>query len=122
MLTLLLCLYGGWIIPLLFGARMLCQPADGASPESALLEDAPPRRCGIRVKDMMVLVLLMSADCAATMALCPATTASVLLFGDMVVILVPVVVGSFVAISVVQNAALTAVLAFLVLRVVGPIF
>jgi len=71
---------------------------------------------------MMVLVLLMSADCAATMALCPASTAFVLLVGDMVVILVPVMVGSFVAISAVQNAALTAVLAFIVLRMVAPIF
>ena len=101
---------------------MLCQPADRPLPESADVSDAPPRRCGIRVKDMMVLVLLMSADCAATMALCPKSTAHVLLVGDMAVILVPVLVGSFVAISAVQNATLTAVLAFIVLRIIGPVF
>ena len=70
----------------------------------------------------MILVLVMSVDCSITMTTFAAESAFILLAGDMVVILIPVVIATFVSLSRTQNAALTLLLAFIVLRTVVPIF
>jgi hypothetical protein len=70
----------------------------------------------------MVLVFLMSVDCSITMAIFPAESAFILLTGDMVMILVPVVITTFVLVTRIQDAALTLLLAFIVLRTVAPMF
>jgi hypothetical protein len=122
MLTLLICLYGIWILPLVFVVRLFHQPVDLSMREHTSAPTTPSLRRGIHVQEWMILVFLMSVDCSITMAIFPAESALILLAGDMVMILIPVVIATFVFLTRIQDAALTLLLAFIVLRTVAPMF
>ena len=124
MLTLLVGFYGVWIgvciLPFLLVVRLLHQPVDLPVRERFAFPIPQLRRRGIRVRNLMVLVLLVSVDCSIIMATFPRQTAIILVVADMVVILVTVLIATFVLLTPMQNAALTVLLAFVALRIVWP--
>jgi hypothetical protein len=120
MLTLVIGSYGLWILPIALSVRLVHRPFD--VPLRVWLSFPLPklRGRGIRIRELMVLVVLMSLDCSITLATLPVEIASVLTISDVVVILIPVLIALFVSLTPMLFTILTVTLAFVALREIRP--
>jgi hypothetical protein len=111
MFTLLLGVGGCWILPALPLDWLLHKPP--GLPWQDFVASAWPRLRvrRMRVGELMLLVLVVSIDAAATLAMAPASLASTLVVADIGILSIVLAIASFVELSPAQCAVMAVFLA-----------